>query len=343
MGPGLGLGAGSAARLLAASGEGERGLVEAVCVLDEESGGLSARLLRASVTAPLSDLLSLRLGRQLIGFGCGLVWNPANALDPAREPFDREAPRQGVDAAMLVLDLAPLLGRPLSLSLEAAAPEDGRRSRPSEWTAAAQLYLYEGGAELSLFGDCRSPQGLGSLWSAGAWGSLEFAGIVLGIEAAWRRSERVFSLDPYGSFVSDTAPALSALADLSARRGDFFVFAEGYYSEANLGPREAGMIGRAAARDTAALLALAAQPGSIGRLHAALGLEWAAEPFGAGATAIFDIEEGAAACGLSWLWAPAKDLELRLEASMPFRSALVSEYDFSPLRWAARLVLEAYF
>ncbi len=155
------------------------------------------------------DGLTLRLGRQRIGFGCGFAWSVVDDLDPQPMPFDPHSPRVGLDALRFSADLAPR-GAPIQISLEAFAPrESGAQSlmilnatgrepdallgKPvagfphlDDCGGAAQLSTFLEGIELGVAGALRE-LGTDRHGSLGGWATIDLAGFVIGTEAAWRQ------------------------------------------------------------------------------------------------------------------------------------------------------------
>ncbi len=326
----------------AEAGERSRMSFEARARLDAVDRSLSFEVLRAYAEAKLGDYVSVGIGRRLVGFGCGLVWNPVNGIDAARNPFDRSAARPGMDAAFASLDLGRATGFPLSLSAQAYPPPFTAGVDIATGTLAAQAYVYIGGVEAGLTGDCADPAGGRPRWSAGAWGTVDIAGLVLGIEAAWRRSDRTPKPDDLGLPVIDVDPRLSALATASMRSGDFFFYLEGLYSEAGLSLSEADRVEAAPAAVLPAY-AYIANPGSVGAWHAAAGLEWSRDEWACGLGALWDVEETAGAVSAAGSWAVDDVAVLRIRGMIPMRYQEISEYDFLPYDWTVSASVEVYF
>jgi hypothetical protein len=325
-----------------AAGERSRLSFEARCMIDAVDPSLSFEILRAYAEAKIGDFLSFGLGRRIAGFGCGLLWNPANGVDTPRNPFDRNASRPGMDAAFASLDLGKATGFPLSLSVQAFPPPFEAGIDIAKLTVAAQAYLYIGGVEIGLVGDCADPAGDRPRWSAGAWGTADLAGLVLGFEAAWRKTDMIPRPDAGGLPVADSDPHLSALATASFQIGDFFIYAEGLYSGAGLSMAEAERVSSA----PAAVLpdyAFITSPGSVGKWHAAAGFEWSRDEWACGIGALWDIEETAGAVSVTGSWAVDEMTVLRLRGAIPMRNEKVSEYDFLPCGWSVSASVEVYF
>jgi hypothetical protein len=334
--------ASTTAGLSADAGDGSRLSFEARCTADAVDRSLSFEVLRAYAEARIGDYLSIGLGRRLVGFGCGLVWNPVNGIDAQRNPLDRSASRPGLDAAFTSLDLGKATGFPLTLSVQAFPPPFEAGIDMAEGTLAAQAYVYLGGIELGLVGDCADPAEDRPRWSAGAWGTADLAGLVLGFEAAWRKSDRIPRPDDMGLPVVDDDPRWSALATASLRSGDFFFYAEGMYSDAGLSLSEAG---RVDAAPVAVLPAYAfiVNPGSVGKWHAAAGIEWSLDEWACGLGALWDVEETAGALSATGSWAVDDTAVLRIQGVIPMRNEKISEYDFLPYGWMVSASVEAYF
>ncbi|MCX6634565.1 MAG: hypothetical protein NT090_05695, partial [Acidobacteria bacterium] len=272
------------------AGDRSRLSFEARCRIDAVDRSLSFEILRAYAEAKMGDYLAIGLGRRIAGFGCGLIWNPVNGVDTPRNPFNRNASRPGMDAAFASLDLGKATGFPLSLSVQAFPPPFEAGIDIAELTVAAQTYLYIGGVELGFVGDCADPAGDRPRWSAGAWGTVDLAGLVLGFETAWRKTDMIPRPDAGGLPVADADPHLSALVTASFQIGDFFIYAEGLYSGAGLSMAEAQRVSSAPAAVLPAY-AFITTPGSIGEWHAAAGFEWARGEWACGVGALWDIEE----------------------------------------------------
>ena len=75
------------------AGERSRLSFEARCRIDAVDRSLSFEILRAYAEARIGDFVAFGLGRRIVGFGCGLIWNPVNGVDTPRNPFDRNASR----------------------------------------------------------------------------------------------------------------------------------------------------------------------------------------------------------------------------------------------------------
>ena len=324
------------------AGERSRVSFAARCTIDAADRSLSFEILRAFAEAKLGEYVSIGLGRRIAGFGCGLIWNPVNGVDAPRNPFDRIASRPGMDAAFASLDLGEAAGFPLSLSVQAFPPPFEPGIDIAELTVAAQTYLYLGGVELGLVGDCADPAGNRPRWSAGAWGTVDLAGLVLGFEVAWRKTDTIPRPDAGGLPVADADPHLSALATASIRFGDFFLYAEGRYSGAGLSTAEAERV-RSAPPAVLPRYAFIASPGSVGAWHAAAGCEWSRDEWTCGVGALWDIEESAGAVSAAGSWALDDAAVLRGRAAIPLRSTTISEYDFLPYRWLVSVSVEVYF
>jgi hypothetical protein len=329
-------------RVAAEAGEASRLSLEARCTLDAADGSLDFELLRAYAEAKIGEILRFGIGRRLVGFGCGLIWNPVNALDPPRNPFDRSAPRPGLDGAFARLDFGAAAGFPLSFCLQVIPPPFEAGIDASESTVAAQSYLYVAGLELGVVGSCADPAGDRPRWSAGLWGTVDLAGLVLGVETAWGKSDLLPRPDAAGLPVADADPHLSALATASLRRGDFFLYIEGLYSGAGLSTSEAQRI-RLAPSEALPAYALVSAPGAIGAWHAAAGFEWSRGDLGFGLGALLDLEELAGGVSGSASWAVDDTAVLRLQGIVPWRLDRISEYDFFPYSWTVALSVEAYF
>lgn len=324
------------------AGERSRLSFAARCTIDAVDRSLSFEILRAFAEARLGEYVTIGLGRRLTGFGCGLIWNPVNGVDAARNPFDRTASRPGMDAAYASLDLGEATGFPLSLSVQAFPPPFEPGIDIAKSTVAAQAYLYLGGIEMGLVGDCADPAGDRPRWSAGAWGTVDLAGLVLGFEAAWRKTDTIPRPDAGGLPVTDTNSHLSALATASFRIGDFFLYAEGRYSDAGLSTAEAERV-RSAPPAVLPSFAFIASPGSVGAWHAAAGVEWSRDEWACGVGALWDIEESAGAVSATGSWALDDATVIRGKAAIPLPSTTISEYDFLPYRWSVSLSVEVYF
>jgi hypothetical protein len=324
------------------AGEGSRLSFEGRCEVDAAERSVSFEVLRAYAEARIGDFVSFGLGRRITGFGCGLIWNPVNGIDAPRNPFDRGALRPGMDALFASLDLAAATGFPLSFSFQALPPPFEEGIDIAEGTVAAQAYIYAGGLELGIVGDCSAPASTQPRWSAGAWGTADLAGLVLGFEAAWRKSDRFPRPDSAGRPVQDAAARFSALLTASLRTGDFFLYAEGLFSAAALSIEGAQRVSSAPAADLPAY-AFVTAPGAIGAWHAAVGLEWARDQWACGVGGILDIEETAGAVSVTASWAVDDMVVLRFKGLVPLRCEAISEYDFIPFSWTAGLSVEAYF
>jgi hypothetical protein len=311
-------------------------------MIDAVDRSLSFEILRAYAEARRGDYFAFGLGRRIVGFGCGLIWNPVNGVDTPRNPFDRNASRPGMDAAFSSLDLGKATGFPLSLSVQAFPPPFEAGIDIAELTVAAQAYLYIGGVELGLVGDCTDPAGDRPRWSAGAWGTVDLAGLVLGFEAAWRKTDMIPRPDALGLPVVDADPRLSALATASLRVGDFFIYAEGLYSGAGLSMAEAQRVSSAPAAVLPAY-AFIASPGSVGEWHAAAGFEWSRDEWACGVGALWDIEETAGAVSSTGSWAVDDRAVLQLKGAIPMRGENISEYDFLPYGGTVSVSVEVYF
>jgi hypothetical protein len=330
------------ASLAVEAGKRSRLSFEARCRIDAVERSLSFEILRAYAEARIGDYMAIGLGRRIGGFGCGLIWNPVNGVDTPRNPFDRNAPRPGTDAAFASLDLGKATGFPLSLSVQAFPPPFEPGIDIAELTVAAQAYLYIGGVELGLVGDCADPAGDRPRWSAGAWGTVDLAGLVLGFEAAWRKTDMIPRPDAIGLPVADADPRLSALATASLRIGDFFIYAEGLYSGAGLSTAEAQRVSTAPAAVLPAY-AFITSPGSVGEWHAAAGFEWSRNEWTCGVGALWDIEETAGAASATGSWAVDDTAVLQLKGAIPMRSENISEYDLLPYGWTVSVSVEVYF
>ncbi len=326
----------------AEAGESSRLSFEARCTVDAVDPSLSFEVLRAYAEARIGEILRFGLGRRIVGFGCGLIWNPVNALDLPRDPFDRSAPRPGLDGAFASLDFGAAAGFPLSLSLQVLPPPFEAGIDASESTFAAQSYLYLAGVELGVVGSCADPAGDRPRWSAGLWGTIDLAGLVLGIETAWGKSDLLPRPDAAGLPVADADPRLSALLTASLRRGELFFYAEGLYSGAGLSGSEVERI-RLAPSDALPAYAYVSGPGAIGAWHAAAGFEWSRGNLDFGLGALLSVEEIAGAVSGTASWAVDDTAVLKLEGILPWRGDRISEYDFFPFSWTVALSVEAYF
>jgi hypothetical protein len=330
------------AGLSAEAGERSRLSFEARCRINAVDRTLSFEILRAYAEARLGDYVSLGIGRRLVGFGCGLIWNPVNGMDAQRNAFDRGASRPGLDAVFATLDLGKAVGFPLTFAAEAFPPPFTAGVDLAKGTIAAQAYLYAGGVELGVVGDCADPSGDLPRWSAGAWGTVDIAGIVMGFEAAWRKTDRIPRPDAMGLPVTEDSPMLSALATASFRTGDFFLYAEGLYAEAGFTEDEAERV-RGAPPAVLPAYAFISNPGSVGKWHAAAGVEWARDEWTLGMAGLWDVEETAGAVSASASWAPDDAAVLRIKGVVPLRYQAISEYDFLPYGWTASASVEVYF
>ncbi len=326
----------------AEAGEASRLTLEVRCTVDAVDGSLSFEILRAYAEARIGDFFRFGLGRRIVGFGCGLVWNPVNAIDAPRNPFERSAVRPGLDGAFASLDLGAATRFPLSLHVQAIPPAFETGIDASESTLAAQAYLYLAGIELGAVGSCADPAGDRPRWSAGLWGTVDLAGLVLGIETAWRKSDLLPRPDATGLPVVDTDPHLSALVSASLRRGDFFVYAEGLYSGAGLSSSEAERV-RSAPSGALPAYAFVSAPGALGAWHAAAGFEWSRDDLAFGLGALTDVQGLAGAVSGTASWAVDDLAVLKLGGILPLRSGRICEYDFLPYSWTVALSVEVYF
>lgn len=310
--------------------------------IDAVERSVTFEVMRAYAEARTGDYVSFGLGRRFFGFGCGLFWNPVNGVDVARNPFDRKAERPGRDAAFASVSFATATGFPLSVSVQAFAPPYSEGVKVEESQVAVQTYAYLRGLELGVAADYADPAAEGSFWSAGAWGTADVAGLVLGFETAVRKSDKVFRPDDAALPVMDADPRFLALLTASIRLGDFFVYAEGLYGGAGLSGSEARRIGSAPSSQLPAY-AFAMEPGAIGRWHAAAGFEWSPDDVSLALAALMDIEEvGGALCPTA-SWAIDAVTVLKLESIVPLGSVRVCEYDFLPYRWTVQISVEVFF
>lgn len=294
-------------------GDGSRCAIEGCASIDASSGAASFALRELWAEWRPLEVLSLRAGRQRLGFGSGLAWNPSNDLDARRDPADPSAPRAGLDAACLRLGTGEASGLAASLSLVAALPETGEGLEATR--LAAQLYSYVGGVELMAVGSCSRPGEAAGRWLAGGWATAGLGPFVLGLEGAIRKlPDR-----PAPGAGGLPVPAEGVFAALSAtatlRLGDFTGAVEAFWDQASYSREE-----YRSALASGALLAWAPALlpiGSTGAFHGLLRAAWSSGDLSAAATALVDLGTGACLARAELSAASGGDAAARLSVSAP--------------------------
>jgi hypothetical protein len=241
---------------------------------------------------PLSAL-SLRAGRQRLGFGSGFAWNPSNDLDPPRSPADPAAPRSGTDAVQLALDCGERSGLPLSFAVEAVPPTYATGVDLGDTRFAAQLYALIGEAELMAVASA-SRIGEGDFpWLLGGWATAPLGSLVLGLEASARRRTDLFAPAADGSPLPALGVMGACAATATLRFGDFVAVGEACLDQASYSREELARILASPPSRRAAWATSLAPPGSVGLLHFLARLTWSRGDLSASCGAVVDAETGA--------------------------------------------------
>jgi len=331
----------AATQVRAEAGERSRCAAEGAVTVDAITGKLSfvARELWAEWRP--ADLVSLRLGRQRLGFGSGLGWNPSNDFDVRRDPSDPDAPRTGVDAAQLRLEAGGMTGFPFSLSVVALTPASGEGFEDAR--LGAQLYAYLGELELMLVAS-GSRIGLSDApWLAGGWATAPLGPLVLGIEGAFRRRPDRLIPGSGGVPVAESGVFGALAATATLRSGDFVAIGEVYWDQASYSREEFREM--LASPAPAAWAASVAAPGSVGPLHLLARITWASGDLSASAGAVADLESGAFLATGEVVAATGGAASASLKVTAPaVESALADdELGVSGRGWAARALVTVYF
>ena len=282
------------------------------------------------------EAIALRVGRQRLGFGSGLAWNPSNDLDPPRYATDLNAPRIGSDSALLRLEAGGLAGFPLSLSLEGFLPPAAAGTSLAKGRAAAQIYALVGELELMLAGSLSDPGGSSESWLAGGWLTFPLGPAVLGLEGGLRSRADLYRPGAGGSPLADREAQGAVTATATLRSGDFVLMAEVNWSQGAYSREEFEAI--LASPWLAAYRGSILPPGSVGKWHGLARLAWAAGDLSAALGAVADLETGA--------FLASADLEvqmggragLALKLAMPAGASLMGkdELGLSGRGWSCR-------
>lgn len=289
-------------------------------------------------------LLQMRAGRQRIGFGTGYLWSAVNNLDIARDPYTPGKYTQGIDALRGTLDLATVVSRPLSLSVEAVLPPDYRHTPLSQSTLGVQAYalfgMVEVGAAVSYRARERNPDDM----LAGAYGSVDIAGFILGIEGSLsRRGADTSALVPHRT------PEFRPIAVLSLNRrvsSNSFAVLEYSYNDHNLSGTDLDtLVARTRASPESTPDALAKLvPGQTGKHNA---FATVSRDFGGHVTSAlsvlvrFDRPGGFVYPQVSWN--AIDNLTVTLEGLVTFTGGQRNEYSLGLYNLAASLRAQYFF
>jgi hypothetical protein len=270
---------------------------------------------------PLPEL-SLRAGRQRLGFGSGYGWNPSNDLDPPRSPADPAAPRAGADAFQLRLDGGGGSGPPLSIALEAIPPRYAPGVELRDARLAGQLYSLIGEVELmatasaARIGEARFP------WLLGGWATAPLGPLVIGVEASARRRDGLYRPSPDGSPVGDSRILGACAATATLRLGDFVAVCEAYLDQAGYSRGELAAALASPPSTRAFWAPSLAAPGSTGALHFLGRLSWGSGSLSASCGAIVDPGTGSFSASAEFGATTGDRASVRLRASAPSGIAL---------------------
>jgi hypothetical protein len=329
------------ADLRAEAGELSRCAFEGSISIDAATGELSFSARELWVEWRPVSAIALRLGRQRLGFGSGLGWNPSNDLDPRRDPSDPTAPRRGADAAQLRLEAGDASGFPLSLSAVAMLPSSGIEL--SDARLGAQAYALIGGVELMAACSAAGLGGETGSWLAGGWATLPLGSLVIGVEGSARLRSDLVRPGSGGLPVADRKAHYAAVATATLRSGDLVAVGEVYWDDAaySRGELDAILASGAAAAWAAALCA----PGSVGELHALGRLAWTRGDLSLSADALADLETGAFAASAEIATSFEGRATVGVKASFPGPAPALGRDDLGmPGRgWALRASVAVYF
>lgn len=324
-------------------------MIDGRALNDSASKTSSVALDQAYLSFGVWGPLSVKAGRQRLGFGAGYLWNPVNDLDVKKDVYNPSKYTQGIDALALKLDAGNLTGLQSSLQLQMIPPSEtsGRPEDISRSALAAQLYMLTGAFELGAAASMRKISASSSTSHIGFYSTVDVMGSVLGAECALSRRPDYPSVSPSGAEYSDEAKP-QFLVNFNRRTSEkSFLVVEYHYNAFGFDANDfenAAVLLRSSYTANAPLLSAYLSPGYAGRNNIFATFSGEASP---DVTMAVSVMYGAdTASGFLYpriSWSGARNLTVSLEYISNFSSARPSEYTLAAYSSAAFLRAIYYF
>ena len=163
---------------------------------------------QAFVEYKTDDGFLLRAGKQKIGWGSGLVWNPTARLEPPKSPANPGAEQPGIDAVRM--DISPADWASITMVAGRAQanltdlPGSLSREVDPQWSGALRARLLVNDTDISLtYLGGTDREGLFGLDLGRTWGP-----VALHAESAWYRGSEIDAVRANDTFFRVAAGAL---------------------------------------------------------------------------------------------------------------------------------------
>ncbi len=179
------------------------------------------------------DFVSFRVGRQVLGFGVGYLWNPVNDFDVPKSLFSIEKYRVGVDALKVNFDISEFAGLPFNFSflflpqVFTTNSEVGLSNSKFGFYSYAFVNPFEFGFVASYQKLTNDKEDV----SFGVFCSVDVLGSIVGMEAVASRRNEVFFINQDGDVTNHSDFLVQSLVSFNRRISEksFLVF-EYYYN-----------------------------------------------------------------------------------------------------------------
>ena len=331
------------ADLRAEAGGLSRCAFEGSIAIDAASGKSSFAIRELWAESRPAPALSVRAGRQRLGFGSGFGWNPSNDLDSRRDASDPTAARAGADAFQLRIEAGDFVGFPLSLTAVCLLPAFAPGIDISDAKLGTQAYALLGPLEVMATLSASGSGDEGQAWLAGGWATLGLGPVVLGLEIAARKRADLFRPAAGGLPAADREVHAAATGTATLRAGDFVIVAEAAWDDAALAREELEAILSSPAR--ASWIPALLVPGAVGDLHSLVRASWSSGDWSAAAGGIVDLRSLAFVASAEASVSIQGSASARIRASIPGRAALLERDELGLLGrgWSADASISVYF
>jgi hypothetical protein len=179
------------------------------------------------------DLVSFKVGRQVLGFGVGYLWNPANSFDLPKDLFSMDKYRIGVDAIKVNFDFSKFTDVPFNISTFLLPPvwEANSRIDLSYSKVGAYSYVFINPFEFGFTAGYQRLTNDREDVAFGVFCSVDVLGSIVGVEASASRKNEVFFINQSGEITNYSDFFMQSLVTFNRRISEksFLVF-EYYYN-----------------------------------------------------------------------------------------------------------------
>ncbi|MBN1823381.1 MAG: hypothetical protein JW803_03580 [Endomicrobiales bacterium] len=303
---------------------------------------------QAYVNFRLSDMFTLKAGRQRISFGTGYLWNPVNDLDIEKDIYNPDKYTEGVDALKLGFDLTDKVSEPLGVYLEIVPPVvKSWKTDPEYSKIGLQFYALHQNIECGFAASHKRNENSYDSTLLGIYGSLDIQGIIAGSEVSYSKSPGRVYFTKYGTAQRD-GHALKGTLSLNKRVSEkSFVIVEYFHNGAGLDKDEFDDMTELLENDYdtyAPVVIDSLKPGYASRNYffAAISLE-ASDFWAVSLNTMSNLDRYGSFFYPQLSWTKINDLTLTLEAIFNVSSGAESEFSLLPYGSAVFLRTQYYF